>query len=109
MAVDGSRRIVRRATTAATFPGRLVAVEDRCTALETDVVATLADMRSELAEIRSLVAAALDSQTDLAALVGGLLGETGRRVDVLEDRIDPQSRPPGVGCCDPASTGSFAP
>lgn len=109
MTVDGSRRIVNRARTAAGFPSRLVAVEDRCDAIETDVVAALAQMRSELATLRSLVAAALDSQTDLAALVGRLLGETGRRVEALEGQIAAAPDPPRSSRGGPAPTGSVAP
>ncbi len=109
MTVEGSRRIVSRARTAAGFPARLVAVEDRCAAIEVDVVAALAEMRSELATLRSLVAAALDSQTDLASLVGGLLGETGRRVEALEDRIAATPAPRRPDRAGPAPTGSVAP
>jgi hypothetical protein len=75
---------VRRARTAAGLPGRVVAVEDRCVALETHVAAKLDEMRAELAEVRTLLTAVLDTETDLAGLVGRLLERTGARLDGLE-------------------------
>ncbi|MHB1973049.1 MAG: hypothetical protein ACYCR4_01995 [Acidimicrobiales bacterium] len=84
----GPRRVVSRARTAAAFPGRLVAVEDRCAALETRVADVLDEMRSELAEMRALLGATLDGQSDLAVLVGGLLAATGSRIDALESRLE---------------------
>jgi hypothetical protein len=75
---------VRRARTAAGLPGRVVAVEDRCVALETHVVAKLDEMRAELAEVRSLLGAVLETETDVAGLVGRLLERTAERIDALE-------------------------
>ena len=51
----GPRRVAQRARTAAGLPGRVVAVEDRCSALEHHVAHKIDEMRSELAEIRTLL------------------------------------------------------
>ncbi|HVC25129.1 MAG TPA: hypothetical protein VND23_05175 [Acidimicrobiales bacterium] len=80
-------RVVRRARTAATLPGRLIAVEERCAAIESHVVVRLDEMRAELAALRALVEAVLETETDVATLVGRLLASMGDRVDAVEEEL----------------------
>lgn len=87
MPEGGPRRVVRRARTAAALPGRVVAVEDRCVALETHVVAKLDEMREELAELRLLLRTVVESEGDLAGLVGRLLAKSEERMDSLEASV----------------------
>lgn len=79
-----SRRIVKRARTAAGLPGRVVAVEDRSVAIEDHVAASLDAMREELVEVRSLLRAVLETEGDLAGLIGRLLSQSAARLDALE-------------------------
>jgi ABC-type phosphonate transport system ATPase subunit len=87
----GSRRVLRKARTAATLPGRLVAAEDRCTALEVHVGARLDEMRSELAEMRSMLVSVADGQADLAALFGRLLQASEARLEAIENESRPRA------------------
>jgi len=80
----------RRARTAATLPGRLVAVEDRIAIIDAHVVAKLDEMRAELAEIRTLLHSQLVADEDATALVGRLLQELRGRVDALESAVAPR-------------------
>ena len=79
------RRLLRRARTAASLPGRLVACEDRTSALETEVGQRITEMRFELGEIRSMLTAQLDADADTAELLGQLLRSTSTRLDLLEE------------------------
>jgi hypothetical protein len=92
---NGRGRLLRRARTAATLPGRVVACEDRCSALETEVGARLLEMRSELAEIRSLLSSKMDADADTTELVGRLLRSTESRLVALEDRAELPELPRG--------------
>lgn len=95
---------MRRARTAASLPGRVVAVEDRCVTLETHVVRKLDEMRAELAEVRSLLGAVLETEADVAGLVGRLLQSTGARVDALEAALaSPPDAPGGAALGDTPS------
>jgi hypothetical protein len=80
------RRILRRARTAASLPGRVVACEDRTAALEAHVVQKIDEMRSELAEIRSLLHAQLAAESEATELMGNLLQSAELRLAALEDR-----------------------
>lgn len=84
-AATGPRRALRRARTAAGLPARVVAVEDRCSALEAGVDKRIEEMRAELGEIRSLLEAVLETEADLAGLVGRLLQQVSSRLDALEE------------------------
>ncbi len=83
------RRLFRRARTAASLPGRVVACEDRCTALETEVAQRIAEMRFELGEIRAMLTAQLDAEADSTELLGRLLRSTATRLDHLEETVSP--------------------
>jgi hypothetical protein len=50
-------------------------------------------MRSELAEIRTLLNAVLDTETDLAGLIGRLLADASQRLTALEH----EAADPGAG------------
>lgn len=78
------RRILRRARTAASLPGRVVACEDRCSTLESHVVTRLDEVRSELAEIRLLLRERLVAEAEATELVGRLLQSAEARLDALE-------------------------
>lgn len=92
--VDGASQLVlRKARTAASLPGRLVAAEDRCTALELHVAERLDEMRSELAEMRLMLTAVADGQADLAALFGRMLQASEARLEAIEGHL----RPPAAG------------
>lgn len=106
-------RVLRRARTAAALPGRVVAVEDRCAAIDAHVSARLDEMRAELARLRALLEAVVETETDVAALVGRLLGAMGERVEAVERELGLAARParppaPGAAGADPggqAGTG----
>ena len=78
------RHLLRRARTAASLPGRVVACEDRTSAVEQHVVTKLDEMRSELAELRMLVRAQLDADADATELMGRLLQSADARLSALE-------------------------
>lgn len=80
-------RVLRRARTAATLPSRIVAVEDRTSAIEAHVAGTLDAMRADIAELRRLVTAQLDADADATALLGALLRSTEHRLDEVEARL----------------------
>lgn len=82
-----SPRVLRRARTAVALPGRVVAVEDRCSALEARVALTLEELRSDVAELRDLVARQVSADADATALIGSLLRSTERRLAVVEDQL----------------------
>ena len=86
---QGRGRFFRRARTAASLPGRVVACEDRCSALETRVGETLEEMRVELGEIRALLSAKLDADADTSELVGRLLRSAESRLGAIEERLEP--------------------
>jgi hypothetical protein len=81
------RRLLRRTRTAASLPGRVVACEDRTSALETEVAQRIAEMRFELGEIRAMLTAQLDADTDANELLGRLLRSTSSRLDQLEESV----------------------
>ena len=80
-------RVLRRARTAATLPSRIVAVEDRTSAIEAHVAATLDAMRADIAELRRLVTAQLDADADATVLLGQLLRSTEHRLDEVEAEL----------------------
>ncbi len=88
MAGTEGRHLWRRARTAASLPGRVVACEDRTRALEAHVVTRLDEMRAELAELRLMVRAALDADADATELLGRLLQASTARLDALESALD---------------------
>ena len=88
-----SGRVLRRARTAATLPTRIVAVEDRTSAIEAHVAATLDAMRADIAELRRLVTAQLEADADANALLGGLLRSTENRLDGLEAQLEREQLP----------------
>ena len=79
------RHVLRRARTAASLPGRVVACEDRTGALELHVVTKIDEMRSELAELRILVQAQLDADAEATELTGRLLQSIAGRLGALEE------------------------
>ncbi len=81
------RHLLRRARTAASLPGRVVACEDRTNAIEQHVVRKIDEMRAELAELRQMVQAQLDADAESTELVGRLLQAQEARVDALEQEI----------------------
>ena len=87
MAQGGYSRLQRRMRTAAGLPARVVGVEDRQSALETEIGAHIAEMRHELAELRSLLAGRLDADGEATELVGRLLQSSEARLAALEDRV----------------------
>lgn len=87
------RRLFRRARTAAGLPARVVACEDRCSALETNVGVKIAEMRAELAEIRILLQGEMRAQADASELVGRLLQVLGGRLEAVEDMVEDLRRP----------------
>ena len=88
-----SGRVLRRARTAATLPSRIVAVEDRTSAIESHVAATLDAMRADIAELRRLVTALLEADADATALVGSLLRSTENRLDDFEAQLAREQLP----------------
>lgn len=84
MAHPTTARIRRRFHTAASLPRRVVAVEDRTSAIEEHVAKAIEEMRSELAEIRDLLSRALDADADATELVGRLLSRVTERLEILE-------------------------
>lgn len=78
------RHLLRRARTAASLPGRVVACEDRTTAVEHHVVKKLDEMRAELAELRLLVQAQMTAEADATELMGRLLQTANSRLLALE-------------------------
>jgi len=81
------KHILRRARTAASLPGRVVACEDRTSAIEQHVVVKIDEMRAELAELRHLMQAQLDADAESTELVGRLLQAQEVRLDALEQEI----------------------
>jgi hypothetical protein len=84
-------RLLRRARTAVGLPGRIVAVEDRASALETDVVKRIEEIRFEIGEIRAMLTALLESDADTAELLGTLLRSIAARVELLEEDHTPSN------------------
>lgn len=78
------RHLLRRARTAASLPGRVVACEDRTNAIEQHVVTKLDEMRAELAELRIMVQAQLDADAEATELMGRLLQSSDARIAALE-------------------------
>ena len=83
----------RRARTAVGLPARVVACEDRMTALDQHVSAKLDEMRSELAEIRTLLHSQLRSDVESTQLLGQLLQDSRDRLEALEQSASVQPRP----------------
>lgn len=69
------------------LPSRIVAVEDRTSAVEAHVAATLDAMRADIAELRRLVTAQMDADADATALLGQLLRSTEHRLDEVEAQL----------------------
>jgi hypothetical protein len=82
-----SPRLFRRARTATSLPGRVVACEDRTRALEAHVATRIDEMRFELGEIRSMLTAQLEAEADANELVGRMLRATSSRLDRLEETL----------------------
>ncbi len=92
------RHLLRRARTAASLPGRVVATEDRTDAIEAHVVAKIDEMRAELAQLRMLVEAQLEADAEATELMGRLLQSTDARIRALEEEPDyPPARTLGLG------------
>ncbi|HUY06483.1 MAG TPA: hypothetical protein VMU99_04420 [Acidimicrobiales bacterium] len=81
------RHLLRRARTAASLPGRVVACEDRTNAIEQHVVRKIDEMRAELAELRLMIQAQLEADAESTELVGRLLQSHDSRVVALEQEI----------------------
>ena len=81
------RHLLRRARTATSLPGRVVASEDRTNAIEQHVVRKIDEMRAELAELRLMVQAQLDADAESTELIGRLLQAHDARVGALEQEI----------------------
>lgn len=86
------RRLFRRARTAASLPGRVVACEDRMDALEHRVGRRIDEMRFELGEIRSMLVAGLEADGDATELLGQLLRASSSRLDLLEEIVTSTDR-----------------
>lgn len=89
-------RLFRRARTAVGLPGRLVHVEDRASALETEVAQRIEEMRFEIGEIRAMLTAQLESDADSSELLGRLLRTTSSRLDLLEESIVDKNALPSI-------------
>jgi hypothetical protein len=87
------RRVLRRARTAAGLPGRVVAVEDRTTAIEVHVAEVLDAMRADIAELRRLISAQIDADADASELLGQLLRSSEHRLEAIEAQIEREQLP----------------
>ncbi len=99
------RHLLRRARTAASLPGRVVACEDRTSAVEEHVVKKLDEMRGELAQLRLLIQAQLDADGDATELMGRLLQAADARLDALEQE-QPYLAPQSLGTGQSGGTSS---
>jgi hypothetical protein len=88
-----SRRVLRRARTAAGLPGRVVAVEDRTSAIEAHVAEVLDAMRADIAELRRLISAQIDADADSSELLGQLLRSSEHRLEAIEAQIEREQLP----------------
>jgi hypothetical protein len=88
-----SRRVLRRARTAAGLPARIVAVEDRTTAIEAHVAEVLDAMRADIAELRRLISAQIDADADASTLLGQLLRSSEHRLEAIETQIEREELP----------------
>jgi hypothetical protein len=90
-----SRRVLRRARTAAGLPSRVVAVEDRTTALEAHVADVLDAMRADIAELRRLITSQIAADADASELLGQLLRSSEHRLETMEAQIEREQLPSG--------------
>jgi hypothetical protein len=88
-----SRRVLRRARTAAGLPARVVAVEDRTSAIELHVAEVLDAMRADIAELRRLISAQIDADADASELLGQLLRSSEHRLEAIETQIEREQLP----------------
>ena len=89
------RRVLRRARTAVGLPTRIVAVEDRTTALEAHVADVLDAMRADIAELRRLVTSQIAADADATELLGQLLRSSENRLEAIEAQIEREQLPAG--------------
>ncbi|MDA8291831.1 MAG: hypothetical protein M0Z33_09165 [Actinomycetota bacterium] len=95
-------RVVRQARIVADLPARLDTVENRCSALEATLSVRFEEVRDELAQLRALFETMLETETDVATLVGRLLAEVGERVASFEDALArPEERGAAAPVADP--------
>jgi hypothetical protein len=87
------RRVLRRTRTAAGLPGRVVAVEDRTSAIEAHVAEVLDAMRADIAELRRLISAQIDADADASELLGQLLRSSEHRLEAIETQIEREQLP----------------
>ena len=71
-----------------------MAVEDRTSAVESHVAATLDAMRADIAELRRLVTAQIEADADATALLGDLLRSTENRLEEVEAKLSRDHLPP---------------
>lgn len=77
------------------LPGRVVAVEDRCAALEAHVATKIDEMRADLASLRQLLTHLLEADADATELLGQLLRGSERRLEALEESLRRELVPGG--------------
>lgn len=77
-------RLWRKTRTAASLPCRLAANEDKIESLERHVTTKIDEMRSELAEIRSLLRTQIEGDAEATELLGRLLQAAEKRLRELE-------------------------
>jgi phage shock protein A len=88
VAVDNGRiRLWRKTRTAASLPGRVAANEDKIESLERHVTTKIDEMRSELAEIRSLLRTQIEGDAEATELLGRLLQAAEKRLGELEQSV----------------------
>jgi hypothetical protein len=81
------RVLWRKTRVAAKLPGRVAASEDKIAALERHVSVKIDEMRSELAEIRSLLHTQITSDAEATELLGRLLQAAEKRLSELEESV----------------------
>lgn len=82
---------MRQARTVAALPGRMDGVEERFAAVEVSVAAAFEELRDEIVRLRGLVQTMVDTETEVATLVGRLVAELTRRVDDVELALSPRT------------------
>jgi phage shock protein A len=88
VAVDKVRvRLWRKTRTAASLPGRVSANEEKIESLERHVSLKIDEMRSELAEIRSLLRTQIEGDAEATELLGRLLQAAEKRLGELEESV----------------------
>ncbi len=80
-------RLWRKTRTAASLPGRVAANEEKIESLERHVSVKIDEMRSELAEIRSLLRTQIEGDAEATELLGRLLQAAEKRLGELEESV----------------------